>query len=114
MVPRTYVNDILELAKQRGTKVVFLYLPGYGQPAQPVDMRLYAGHQMLFANDILKRTDYWYDVHHLNAAGASVLSRRLGQLLAADWKSGAQHPGNVGCDFGFAPRRTLLPFSKDR
>ncbi len=113
-VPRTYVNDILDLARQRGTKVVFLYLPGYGQPAQPVDMRLYAGHEMLSANDILKRTDYWYDVHHLNAAGASVLSQRLGQLLAPEWKAGAQHPGNVACNYGFPPRQSLLPFSKDR
>ncbi len=110
VVPNTYVRDILDLAQRRGVRVVFLYLPGYGQPAQPVDMRLYDGRKMLFANDILAHTDYWYDVHHLNAVGAAALSRRVGQLMAADWGKTAQGVSRTPCDFGYPPRATLRPF----
>ncbi len=110
VVPDTYVKDILDLARRRGVKVVFLYLPAFGQPPRPVDMRLYAGHEFLTANDIMSRTDYWYDVQHLNAPGAAALSQRLGQQLAPQFGKGAQGAGRTPCDFGYAPRASLKPF----
>lgn len=107
--PRYYVDQILDLAKAKGVKVVFLYLPGYGKPPQPYDMSFYAGRgAMISANDLLARKDYWFDAAHLNANGAQALSGRLAPLLAGQFAGGGA--ANRVCNFGYAPRKTLKPF----
>lgn len=81
--PRYYVTKILDLAKQRGVAVKFLYLPAYGQPDLPYDTSLYAGRgQIITANDILAKKENWEDIDHLNLYGAAELSARVGSLLA--------------------------------
>lgn len=82
--PRHYLDRILELARQRGVTVKFLYLPSYAYVGgQPRDPSLYAGRgEMLNTGTLLADTRYWYDPDHLNLQGAAVLSARLGSLLA--------------------------------
>lgn len=117
-MPRRYVAAILDLADRQGVPVYLLYLPGYGKPAAPYDMRYYGRRPMLALNDLLARRDYWHDVHHLNARGAAAVSRRLGEMLSRDmaaapgiamkWPAGA---GN-DCDFGIAQRPLITPFAR--
>lgn len=82
--PRHYLDRILELAKQRGVTVKFLYLPSYAYVlGEPRDPSLYAGRgEMLTTGKLLADTGYWYDPDHLNLQGAAVLSAELGRLLA--------------------------------
>lgn len=82
--PRYYLDRILDLARQRGVTVKFLYLPSYayvlGGTRNPA---LYAGRgEMLTTGDLLANADYWYDPDHLNLQGAAVLSAELGRRLA--------------------------------
>ncbi|MFZ4406897.1 MAG: hypothetical protein ACOYOH_06135 [Paracraurococcus sp.] len=82
--PRHYLDRILDLARQRGVTVKFLYLPGFayvhGQPRDPAP---YAGRgAMLTTGGLLADPGYWYDLDHLNLQGAAVLSAELGRLLA--------------------------------
>jgi hypothetical protein len=109
--PRYYLDRILDLAKAKGVKVVFMYLPGYGQPPAPYDLRPYAGRGPIIAfNDLLSNKGYWEDVNHLNAEGAAAVSARLGGLLAPTLPGGGA-PDRV-CDYGYAPRAVLKPFEK--
>jgi len=112
-VPDRYVPGILDLARQAGTPVLLLYLPGYGRPAAPYDMRLYDGARMVAINDILARTDIWHDIDHLNAKGAALASARLAELLAPMLRHGEAGAGVTdagACDWGFGARPTLRPF----
>jgi len=112
-VPDRYVPGILDLARQAGTPVLLLYLPGYGRPAAPYDMRLYDGARMVAINDILTRTDIWHDIDHLNAKGAALASARLAELLAPmlrHGEAGTGAPNARTCDWGFGARPTLRPF----
>jgi len=111
-LPRYYLRRILDLADKKGVRVVFLYLPGYGQPPQPYDMSDYQGREMLKVNDILADRSLWFDVHHLNAEGAHRLSERLGGLLAPEFHA-APNPATSGaCSNGLPPRPSLKPFHK--
>lgn len=116
-VPNRYVKEILDLAKAKGVRVVFLYLPGYGKPDKPYDMRLYEGRgDMVFpANDLIGDNSLWIDGDHLNVVGAQRLSQRLPSVLtpelaAMGWKAGAAAP--VSCSNGYPPRAKLTPFRK--
>ncbi|WP_158914562.1 hypothetical protein [Caulobacter sp. S45] len=82
--PRYYVDQIVAEAARRGVKVVFLYLPGYGKPAGPIDDSLYRGRgPIVSANDVLAQPSYWFDPAHLNMFGAAALTARLGQDFGA-------------------------------
>ncbi|MEH3045541.1 hypothetical protein [Sphingomonas adhaesiva] len=110
-VPRHYLNGILEMADKAGVPVYFLYLPGYGMPPRPYDMRLYAGRPMLEVNDLLARRDFFQDPAHLNAQGAAAVSRRVGDLMAGALRPASSATGGGGaCSFGYPERATLVPF----
>ena len=113
--PMHYLNGMLDLAKQRGVKVVFMYLPGYGLPDAPYDMKPYQGHgDMISANPVLRHTDYWFDADHLNATGAQAFSHAIAPQIAQ------QVPGTISApsapcgehDLGYPERSTLKPFVK--
>jgi hypothetical protein len=89
--PRYYLDRILDLARQRGVTVKFLYLPSYAYIlGEPRDPSLYAGRgTMLTTGDLLADPGYWYDPDHLNLQGAAALSARLGGLLAEGPPGGA-------------------------
>ena len=109
-VPDTYVDDILALARRKGVRVVFLYLPGFGKPAAPADDRLYRGKgPMLEANDVLAHPEFWHDPDHLNMQGAARFTARLAEELSP-LLAGAAGPLPVAaraCRPGFAPRPVL-------
>jgi hypothetical protein len=108
--PRSYLRRILELADKKGVKVVLFYLPGYGQPPEPYDMRDYAGREMLKVNDILADKSLWLDVNHLNAEGARRLSERLAGLMAPEFKAAGTASAGQACSNGLPPRPSLKPF----
>jgi len=117
-VPNRYVREILDLAKAKGVRVVFLYLPGYGKPQRPYDVRLYDGHgDMIFpAADLIRDDSLWLDADHLNIEGAHRLSTRLPAMLAPElqavgWRAQAGAPTS-SCTNGQPPRARLLPFRK--
>jgi hypothetical protein len=83
--PRYYVSKILALADRKHVPVIFLYLPAYGQVDYPFDTKLYDGKgKIITVNDILRKTENWADLDHLNLFGAAELSARLGAVLAHD------------------------------
>jgi hypothetical protein len=81
--PRYYENQILDLARAHGTKVVFLYLPQYGGPQDPPPYTLYANRAEMI-NPWAEIQDYrlWIDVTHLNWDGAKRLTDYLADVLA--------------------------------
>jgi hypothetical protein len=81
--PRYYENEILDLARAHGTKVVFLYLPQYGGPQDPPPYALYANRAEMI-NPWAEIQDYrlWIDVTHLNWDGAKRLTDYLADVLA--------------------------------
>ena len=87
--PLYYLHQIADLAAAKHVRLVFLYLPGFGQDAASHDPAPYAGHTMLTVNDLLAPPAVWYDPAHLNAAGAAAVSQRVGALLGRTLMSAA-------------------------
>jgi hypothetical protein len=78
-----YLQRTIELARQNGIEVHFLYLPSYRAPASPRFAAFYARFGPLwYPAAIYDDTDNWLDVNHLNYHGASELSRWLGNSIA--------------------------------
>lgn len=111
-VPRHYVAAILSGADKAGVPVYLLYLPSYGMPPKPYDMRPFAGRPMLTVNDLLRRRDWWHDVAHLNAQGAAAVSARVADLLGGTLPGTRR--GTGACDFGVPARAITIPFGKGR
>lgn len=111
-VPRHYLSGILEMADKANVPVYFLYLPGYGLPPQPFDMRPYQGRPMLTVNDLLARRDFWQDPAHLNTQGAAAVSQRVGDLIAGRMRDASGAAGQGACSFGYPERPALVPFKK--
>ncbi|UFN50473.1 hypothetical protein LPC08_07610 [Roseomonas sp. OT10] len=81
-MPRRYLTEILTLAKEKGVPVRLLYLPSYGQNAEPYDMSWYQGlGPLISAQDILADPQNWSDFHHMNMMGAAKMSERVGHSL---------------------------------
>ena len=89
-VPLYYLHQIAVLAEAKHVRLVFLYLPGFGQDPGPHDPSFYAGHRVLTVNDLLAPHEVWFDAAHLNAAGAAAVSRRVGELLTASLSARAE------------------------
>lgn len=81
--PRYYENEILDLARAAGTKVLFLYLPQYAGPRNPPPYALYANRAELI-NPWAEIQDYrlWIDETHLNWEGAKRLTDYTADVLA--------------------------------
>jgi hypothetical protein len=120
-VPDHYVTALLDLAREKGTDVVFLYLPQYGMPEKPADFSLYEGRgDWIYVNDALRHPEYWFEEVHLNAQGASQVTRRVAEEFAARWKSSqgaldkdeaVMNNDALQCsDHVYAARTTLTPF----
>jgi hypothetical protein len=78
-----YLQRIIELARQHGVEVHFLYLPSYRAPASPRFSAFYAQFGPLwYPEAIYGDTNNWLDVNHLNYYGASALSHWLGNSIA--------------------------------
>lgn len=78
-----YLQQIIDLASEKGVKVVFLYLPIFDGDRLPRAMnRLEALAPVLDTRQVLRSPSYWQNADHLNFFGAQVLSDWMGQRLA--------------------------------
>ena len=82
-VPRYYENRILELARDHGTQVVFLYTPEYGGPENPQPYQRYANRVELI-NPWAQLQDYrlWLNGNHPNWEGAKRVTDYVAEVLA--------------------------------
>jgi hypothetical protein len=79
-----YLYGLLELAKSRNVEIVFLYLPYFHGPVQPVDASALSSYgTILTPQEILDDPASWQNEDHLNAAGARRLSKWMGEKLGA-------------------------------
>lgn len=75
--PRTYLEKIFKICKQKNIKIFFLYLPGYESNVQiPKEYATYIkyGEVLIPPKEIFENTSNWYDENHLNQTGANKLS----------------------------------------
>lgn len=75
--PRYYYQKIGALCKKNNIKITFLYIPDYGEPNYlPAELPTYKkyGNVLLPPSTIFENTHFWFDVGHLNRAGAQALS----------------------------------------
>jgi hypothetical protein len=88
------LNSIVEMAKENGVELAFVYLPNYGSAPAPVDMQRYLSlAPIIFPEDkkILSDSRYWYDLGHLNANGALIFSKQLGKQISSLMERSAKH-----------------------
>ena len=80
---RFYLDGLLNLARERGVHVTFLYLPFFHGPEHPLEAALYAPYgPTLKPQGVLDDATSWLNVDHLNVAGARRASQWLGENLA--------------------------------
>lgn len=74
--PRHYVSEIIKLARSKGTRIAFIYMPYYGAPPEPRDYERYlqAGEVWMPPARIMESPGYWKDFGHLNTWGARELA----------------------------------------
>jgi hypothetical protein len=81
-----YLEELLNLARERKVEIRFLYMPAYHGAPTPA----FAGFYDKFAptwrmpREIVDSHELWLDVGHLNYAGATALSMWLGAKIAKD------------------------------
>jgi hypothetical protein len=74
---RSYYEKIAELCVKNHIKLMFLYIPSYGSPAEkPKEFNTYVkyGPVLMPPLSIFETTNNWADENHLNQAGAKVFS----------------------------------------
>jgi hypothetical protein len=81
--PRYYIERILELAARKGTSVVFLYVPRYGGPADPLPYQLYTARAGLINPHLGLQQNFhvWDDETHLNWNGAREFTDAVAEEL---------------------------------
>lgn len=79
---RFYLESLLNLARERGVHVTFLYLPFFHGPPRPLEAALYALYgPTIEPKDVLDDATSWLNVDHLNVVGARRTSQWLGENL---------------------------------
>ena len=74
-----YIRKIVTLARSRGVKVAFLYIPYFSGPSSALEESFYAQFGPVFNADFVRDRDQLFlDYAHLNHAGA---------VLLTDWLS---------------------------
>ena len=82
-VPRHYISAILELAREQGTKVVFLYAPRYAGPASPPPYDdLYSSFPLINPEPLLHDYQIWADATHVNWEGSKIITDFVASELA--------------------------------
>ncbi len=74
-LPRYYESRILDLAREHGTRVIFLYTPRYGGPQSPSPYAQYAARADLINPwPLIHDYPYWKDENHMNWFGAQIMT----------------------------------------
>ncbi len=83
-LPRYYESRILDLAREHGTQVIFLYTPRYGGPPSPPPYAQYSSRADLI-NPWPQIHDfpYWKDENHMNWFGAKIMTDYVADALRA-------------------------------
>jgi len=79
--PRHYLGKIAALCNAAGIRLMFIYLPQYGNSGViPKELSIYRGFgKVLIPPDtIFEDPDNWFDENHLNQSGANKLSEWIG------------------------------------
>jgi hypothetical protein len=81
-----YLGKMLNLARENGVEVRFLYIPTYHGPETPAFSDFYKKFAPIWfmPREIIDHHELWNDVGHLNHAGATALSEWLGAKIAKD------------------------------
>lgn len=78
--PQEYIKRIKAICTQENIKLSFLYIPSFGDPYYPEDLKdryeIY-GNVILPPQSIFDNVNYWADDSHLNTAGGNALSEWL-------------------------------------
>lgn len=91
---RVYLQRMMALARARGIKVVFLFLPYYSGPSVLQERALYTEFgPILDASFLARHPEFFADVAHVNRAGASALTDWLAPRIAALMPDGSINPG---------------------
>lgn len=83
--PRSYLEKIHRQCLRNNIRIIFLYIPPYGTKVKfPKENHIYQkyGTVLIPPCSLFENTNYWYDVNHLNQAGAEVFS----EWIAAELK----------------------------
>jgi hypothetical protein len=81
---RTYIARMATLARQRGIRVAFLFLPYYTGPHVIQERAFYERYgPIIDASFLSDHDDYYADAAHLNRRGAAVLTNWLAPRIAA-------------------------------
>ncbi len=79
---RYYESKILDLAREQGVRVVFLYTPRYGGPSTPPPYALYSARADLINPwPLIHRYPYWNDANHMNWYGAQIMTDYVADVL---------------------------------
>ncbi len=83
--PKKYIQKIVDLAKNKNIKLIFLYLPSYGSTLKlPLEYDFYTefGEVWIPPNTILINSEHWVDGEHLNYTGSTKLAKWLTEEIA--------------------------------
>ena len=78
------LKNMIELARTKGIKVYFTYLPNYGAQSKPIDASIYekmAPILYIKNSNIFNNPKYWADLGHLNGDGAIEYSAEISKVL---------------------------------
>lgn len=94
-VPRTYLNEIHQLAQSKNIRLVFLYLPGFNShPKQlPLEKAFYEkmGTVWIPPAEIYSNPKHWADPNHLNETGMTELTHWVAKQITDNTNMGKSH-----------------------
>lgn len=84
--PRMMVGRILKLAEEHGARVVFLYLPRYGGPAEPPQYDAHYADEAPLINPrpLMDSHELWLDASHANWNGAQIVTDYVAEQLVSE------------------------------
>ncbi len=81
--PRSYLEKLSNLCKEKKVKIIFLYLPAYGCYTKPKEYDNYKkyGEVIIPPKEIFDKKENWSDQQHFNSSGATELSSWLANYI---------------------------------
>lgn len=83
--PKSYVEMIMNLAKEHHVKVVMLYIPNFGYPYHyPKEINYYRqmADVIIMPHDFFDQEKNWMEAEHLNSSAAAILSDSVGHYIS--------------------------------
>src|ERR1043165_4170457 len=83
-LPQGYINQIADLAKANGVKLLFIYLPAYENRMSETELKTFYAPkgQIIFPDEqVLRDKANWADYEHLNISGEQKISPQILKVL---------------------------------